>query len=65
LNYDSKLLDTVLKLYARDERKMASCEPRDLVERCIDICRFENRSRELSPELLELAWVNYFGQRPN
>jgi predicted ATPase with chaperone activity len=65
LNYDSELLDTVFKLYARDERKMASCEPRDLVERCIDICRFENRSPEISPELLELALVNYFGQRPN
>lgn len=63
LNYDSKLLDTVFKLYERDERKMTCCEPRDLVDRCIDICRFENRSLEVTPELLELAWANYFGQR--
>lgn len=65
LNYDPKLLDTVFELYARDDRKMACCEPRDLVERCIDICRFEDRAPELSPELLELAWGNYFGQLPN
>ena len=65
LTYDPRLLDTLFRLYERDERKMACCEPRDLVERCIDVCRFENRDLEVTPELLELAWVNYFGQRPN
>jgi predicted ATPase with chaperone activity len=64
LNYEPKLLDTVFRLYERDNRKLAACEPRDLIERCIDICRFEHRQPELTAELLELAWVNYFGQRP-
>lgn len=65
LQSDAKLLDTVFQLYERDQCKMACSEPRDLVDRCIDICRFENRHPEITPELIELAWVNYFGQRPN
>ena len=65
LNYEPILLETVFNLYAREQRKMAACEPRDLIERCMDLCRFENRPTRLTPELLELAWVNYFGNRPN
>ncbi len=42
---------------------MASCEPRDLIERCFDISRYENRALELTPALLELAWINYFGTK--
>jgi hypothetical protein len=64
LNYDSALLETVFTLYDRDQRKMAGCEPRDLIDRFMDICRFENRPVRLTQELLELAWVNYFGHRP-
>ncbi|MGH7846434.1 MAG: hypothetical protein ACREQW_14855, partial [Candidatus Binatia bacterium] len=63
LSYDAALLATVFRLYDRDQRRMAGCEPRDLIDRCMDICRFEKRPPKLTPELLELAWVNYFGHR--
>jgi hypothetical protein len=63
LDCDSKLLDILLEFYERNQRKMSCCEPRDLVERCIDICHFENRQVEITPELLALAWANYFGQQ--
>jgi hypothetical protein len=43
---------------------MSACEPRDLIERCLDICRYEARPPALTPELLELAWANYFGSAP-
>jgi hypothetical protein len=43
---------------------MSACEPRDLVERCLDICRYENRALALTAELLEVAWANYFGSPP-
>jgi hypothetical protein len=62
LKYDSKLLDALLARYKREQRPMACCEPRDLVERCLDICRHEERPPTLTPELLELAWTNYFGR---
>src|SRR5262249_49482978 len=37
LRYDPQLLDTVFRLYEREGRRMAACEPRDLVDRCADI----------------------------
>ena len=40
---------------------MRSCQPRDLVDRCADICRYENRPLILTKELLERAWLYYFG----
>jgi hypothetical protein len=42
---------------------MKCCEPRDLVERCLDICHYENRPLALTPGLLEVAWRNYFGTK--
>ncbi|HVQ74577.1 MAG TPA: ATP-binding protein [Candidatus Binatia bacterium] len=61
LRWDRQLLDTLFALYERDGRPMAGCEPRDLVDRCADIARFEHRPLALTPELIEVAWVNYFG----
>ncbi len=64
LNYDPKLLDVLLSRYQREGRPMKCCEPRDLIERCLDICRYESRPLALAPGLLELAWTNYFGTQP-
>jgi hypothetical protein len=63
--YDPKYLDFVFGLYERDKRPLRGCEPRDLIQRCIDLCKYENRPKELSTELLQLAWKNYFGTRPS
>ncbi|MGH7773391.1 MAG: ATP-binding protein [Candidatus Binatia bacterium] len=63
LNYESKLLDLLLKRYEREKRQMKCCEPRDLIERCLDICRYEKLPLVLTPDLLELAWANYFGSK--
>jgi len=64
LNYDRKLLEVVLMRYKRENRQMRGCDPRDLIQRCLDICRYENRPLALTPGLLELAWTNYFGTTP-
>jgi hypothetical protein len=29
------------------------------------MCRFENQLHIVTPDLLELAWTNYFGRRPS
>ena len=42
--------------------RCALCEPRDLIERARDICRFRGKSFELTPEVLDLAWIGYFGE---
>ena len=61
LRCDPRLLDTVLARYTQEQREMRSCQPRDLVDRCADICRYENRPFLLTGELLERAWLYYFG----
>jgi len=54
-------LDYVLGKYAGEGRLMKSSEPRDLLNRVSDLCLFEGRPQELTPELLDLAWRHYFG----
>ena len=56
-----EVLERLLKRYRAEERELRACEPRDLIERSRDICRFRNKSLELTPEVLDLAWLGYFG----
>jgi len=62
--YNSKYLDYMFQLYERDGRALRGCEPRDIIQRCLDLCAYESRPKELSEELIELAWRNYFGVTP-
>jgi len=61
IDLDPVCLDYVLRRYVSEERLMKSCEPRDLINRVSDICLFEGSEPRLTPELLDLAWRNYFG----
>src|SRR5215813_4873753 len=58
---DEACLRHVLKRYADENRIMKGCEPRDLLNKVNDICLFEGRELKLTPELVDLAWGNYFG----
>lgn len=55
------VLDGLLERYRAQGRDLRACEPRDLIERAKDICRFRGRTLELTPEVLDLAWAGYFG----
>jgi DNA-binding PadR family transcriptional regulator/energy-coupling factor transporter ATP-binding protein EcfA2 len=55
------LLDSLLGRYKAQGRDLRACEPRDLIERARDICRFHGRPLELTPEVMDLAWAGYFG----
>jgi hypothetical protein len=64
------VLDRLLERYRVQNRELRACEPRDLIERSRDICRFRGTSLELTPDVLDLAWTGYFGTtlpaaRPN
>lgn len=61
IDLDPVCLDYVLRRYVSEERLMKACEPRDLINRVSDICLFEGSEPRLTPELLDLAWRNYFG----
>ena len=51
----------LLERYKAQNRELRACEPRDLIERAVDICRFHGRPLELSAKVLDLAWAGYFG----
>jgi hypothetical protein len=56
-----EVLDGLLHRYLVQERELRACEPRDLIERARDICRFHGRPLELTAPVLDLAWAGYFG----
>ncbi|MFY7953812.1 MAG: hypothetical protein ACOVT5_15030, partial [Armatimonadaceae bacterium] len=59
------VLEGLLERYAAEGRELRACEPRDLIERSRDICRFRAKPLELTPEILSVAWSGYFGaQQP-
>jgi SpoVK/Ycf46/Vps4 family AAA+-type ATPase len=56
-----ELIDRLLARYRAQDRELRACEPRDLIERARDICRFHGQPLELTPQVLDLAWTGYFG----
>ncbi len=40
---------------------MKGCEPRDILDRATDICLFESHELKLTPQIVDVAWRNYFG----
>lgn len=61
VSYAPELLDYLLGKYVLENRIMKACEPRDLLNRFLDICQFKSLQPALTPELLDLSWNNYFG----
>jgi predicted ATPase with chaperone activity len=57
-----ELVERLLERYRAQNRELRCCEPRDLIERAKDICRFQGRQFELTPKVLDLAWTGYFGE---
>jgi hypothetical protein len=58
-----EIIDRLLERYKEQTRELRACEPRDLIERAKDICKFHNRPLELSNKVLDLAWTGYFGEQ--
>jgi predicted ATPase with chaperone activity len=56
-----ELLEELLARYRAEKREWRACEPRDLIERARDICQFRGRPLQLTPKVLDLAWIGYFG----
>ena len=59
--YEPSLLDHLLQKYSAERRVRKACEPRDLINRFLDICQFNGLPPILNEELLDLSWNNYFG----
>src|SRR5258705_9137439 len=61
ISVSEPILDYVLSKYRIERRQMKGCEPRDLLDRATDICLFESLPLELTQQILDVAWRNYFG----
>lgn len=61
LRVEQVCLDYILNNYMISHRQMKACEPRDLLDRVLDICLFEGQPIELTPKVIDSAWRNYFG----
>jgi len=58
------LVAGLLERYQAEKRELRCCEPRDLIERARDICRFTGRPLDLNDDVMTLAWTGYFGTQP-
>lgn len=54
---------TLLERYFSECRELRSCEPRDLIERVRDICRYLDKPERITTDLVEIAWRRYCGNR--
>ena len=61
ITVDKAVLDHILAKYRTERRQMKGCEPRDILDRATDICKFENQGLKLTPQIVDIAWRNYFG----
>jgi hypothetical protein len=46
--------------HARDQRPLFACYPRDLISQVADYASFTGREPELSDDMVDWAWNNYF-----
>src|SRR5687768_17405573 len=61
IKIDQPVLDYILSKYRTERRQMKGCEPRDLLDRATDLCRFEKHGLQMTPHIVDIAWRNYFG----
>ncbi len=61
LSVDPGLLAHLEQRYGRENREPKACEPRDLIDRAIEVCRYNRETVRLTKEVLDLAWDGYFG----
>lgn len=63
LTYEESAVTYLRDLWYSGDREMRACHPADLVNHILDICRFEGRVAELSPELLDAACAICFEEQ--
>jgi len=61
LSFAPNLLAHLELRYGREQRMPKSCEPRDLIDRAIEVCKFRRETIRLTEETLDQAWDGYFG----
>ena len=63
LGVEDGLMDRIGARYRDEGRELRCCEPRDLIDRCLEICEYRGLPKALSEDVLGMAWAGYFGER--
>ena len=61
LHADFTLLAHLESRYTKENRIPKACEPRDLIDRSMEACRYRREKVVLSTDSLDVAWNCYFG----
>lgn len=61
LTVDPAILAHLEIRYGKEGREPKACEPRDLIDRAIEVCRYNREKIRLSKEIIDIAWDGYFG----
>jgi predicted ATPase with chaperone activity len=57
------IIPWLLERYQAERRELRCCEPRDLLERAVDFCRFREQPLTVNEQILGGAWTGYFGNK--
>jgi hypothetical protein len=61
IEFNKEILDYLLKEhYAKDQRPMLPCHPRDLIGLALDMIHYKDENAEITPETIKSAWQSYF-----
>jgi MoxR-like ATPase len=61
LSVDPSLIAHLELRYGKENREPKACEPRDLIDRAIEVCKYNRENIRLTKESIDLAWDGYFG----
>lgn len=61
LTVDDKVLPHLEQRYGKEHKEPKSCEPRDLIDRAIEVCKYNREQPRLTTDIIDIAWNGYFG----
>ena len=61
IEFNKEILDYLLKEhYAKEQKPMLPCHPRDLIGLALDMIHYKDENAEITPETIKSAWQSYF-----
>ena len=61
LSFEPSIFAHLELRYGKERREPKACEPRDLIDRAIEVCKFRREPVRLTNETIDMAWDGYFG----
>lgn len=58
---EPRLVTRLMERYLSEGRIPKCCDPRDLIDRCIELCKLRGQPIRLSADGLDVIWKGYFG----